>query len=123
MGHQIGRPGTAARSSSRRQRATWLAASTPVRITADYAYFRLRDEGYTSEDVKKWADTLAAETARCRDVFVYFDNDVKVRAPFDARNLARLLAGKAAEPLPPSLATVTEQPRTSWAAWERIATR
>ena len=26
-----------------------------------------------------------------RDVFVYFDNDVKVRAPFDAMNLAHRL--------------------------------
>jgi uncharacterized protein YecE (DUF72 family) len=26
-------------------------------------------------------------SARRRDVYVYFDNDAKVRAPFDARNL------------------------------------
>src|SRR4029079_7950890 len=30
--------------------------STPVRITADYAYFRLRDEGYTVDDIGPWAD-------------------------------------------------------------------
>ncbi|MCW2566410.1 MAG: hypothetical protein JWN54_507, partial [Mycobacterium sp.] len=29
--------------------------------------------------------------ARDRDVFVYFDNDVKVRAPFDAMSLAQKL--------------------------------
>ena len=29
--------------------------STPVRVTADYAYFRLRDEGYTPDDIRRWA--------------------------------------------------------------------
>ena len=29
--------------------------STPVEITADYAYFRLRDEGYVADDVARWA--------------------------------------------------------------------
>ncbi|NEC93186.1 DUF72 domain-containing protein, partial [Streptomyces sp. SID12501] len=31
---------------------------------------------------------------RPRDVHVYFDNDVKVRAPFDAAALAARLAGR-----------------------------
>ncbi len=30
--------------------------STPVEITADYAYFRLRDEGYQQADIERWAD-------------------------------------------------------------------
>jgi uncharacterized protein YecE (DUF72 family) len=30
----------------------------------------------------------AQVSADARDVFVYFDNDVKVRAPFDAQQLA-----------------------------------
>ena len=49
--------------------------STPVRLTADYAYFRLRDEGYTPDDIKRWAGTIAAETAQCRDVYVYFKHE------------------------------------------------
>ena len=28
-----------------------------------------------------------------RDVYVYFDNDIKVHAPFDAINLAKLVKG------------------------------
>jgi len=32
--------------------------STPVRITADYAYFRLRDEGYSPADIERWADVI-----------------------------------------------------------------
>ena len=37
--------------------------SAPVRVTADYAYFRLRDEGYTPDDISRWAETIARETA------------------------------------------------------------
>src|SRR5438045_6102304 len=36
--------------------------STPVRVTADYAYFRLRDEGYTTADIKGWAETITRDT-------------------------------------------------------------
>ncbi len=61
--------------------------STPVRVTADYAYFRLRDEGYTPDDIKKWGDTIARETASCRDVFVYFKHEEQGKGPA----LARLL--------------------------------
>src|SRR5881409_3447313 len=32
--------------------------STPVRVTADYAYFRLRDEGYTPDDIRRWGETI-----------------------------------------------------------------
>ena len=46
--------------------------STPVRVTADYAYFRLRDEGYKPDDIAQWGDTIARVTESCRDVFVYF---------------------------------------------------
>jgi uncharacterized protein YecE (DUF72 family) len=61
--------------------------STPVRVTADYAYFRLRDEGYTSGDIARWADMIARETAPCRDVFVYFKHEEEGKGP----ELARML--------------------------------
>jgi len=35
--------------------------STPVRVTADYAYFRLRDEGYTPDDIRRWGDASRAK--------------------------------------------------------------
>lgn len=88
-------------------------------VTAsDFVYVRLHgaDElyvsGYDSQaldrwaaKVKKWASgqtpsdgrTLSPKKAkrRARDVFVYFDNDAKVRAPFDAMGLAdRVGVGK-----------------------------
>jgi uncharacterized protein YecE (DUF72 family) len=61
--------------------------STPVRVTADYAYFRLRDEGYTSDDIRKWTETIARDTAACRDVFVYFKHEDEGKGPEFARLL------------------------------------
>ena len=79
--------------------------------TADFSYVRLHGDeelyvsGYSDAALEAWAEKVrawsAGETppnaqivARAqplpagRDVFVYFDNDVKVRAPFDAMALA-----------------------------------
>jgi uncharacterized protein YecE (DUF72 family) len=61
--------------------------STPVRVTADYAYFRLRDEGYQPDDIKRWAETIARDAAACRDVFVYFKHEESGKGPEFARLL------------------------------------
>ncbi len=55
--------------------------STPVEITADYAYFRLRDEGYTSDDIRRWADVIRERTTDCGDVFVYFKHEESGKGP------------------------------------------
>ncbi|HVH29961.1 MAG TPA: DUF72 domain-containing protein [Vicinamibacterales bacterium] len=59
--------------------------STPLRTTASYAYFRLRDEGYSTADIVRWADTIARETAGCTDVFVYFKHEEQGKGPEFAR--------------------------------------
>ena len=65
--------------------------STPVVITADYGYFRLRDEGYTPEDIARWGDVMRERTSACRDVFVYFKHEEEGKGPEFARMLmARL---------------------------------
>ena len=61
--------------------------STPVRVTTDYAYFRLRDEGYTPDDIKRWGDTISRETATCKDVFVYFKHEEEGKGPEFAKIL------------------------------------
>jgi uncharacterized protein YecE (DUF72 family) len=66
--------------------------SAPVRITTDYAYFRLRDEGYTPADIAAWADTIARETSRCREVFVYFKHEEEGKGPEFAQLLIERLA-------------------------------
>jgi uncharacterized protein YecE (DUF72 family) len=64
--------------------------------TADFSYLRLHgaeelySSGYSDEALDGWADKVRA-WGQGRDVFVYFDNDVKVRAPFDAMGLMRRL--------------------------------
>jgi uncharacterized protein YecE (DUF72 family) len=47
--------------------------STPVEVTADYAYFRLRDEGYQQADIEKWAGIV--KTLPPKDAFVYFKHE------------------------------------------------
>jgi uncharacterized protein YecE (DUF72 family) len=67
-------------------------------VTADFAYVRLHGDielyasGYTDTALDAWATTIRTWTDTGHDAYVYFDNDVKVRAPFDAMQLARRLA-------------------------------
>ena len=65
--------------------------STPVELTADYAYFRLRDEGYTPEDIRRWADVIRERTATCREVFVYFKHEQSGKGPEFGRLLQEYL--------------------------------
>ena len=43
--------------------------------------------GYTPDGIRKWADTIARETASCRDVFVYFKHEEEGKGPEFARLL------------------------------------
>lgn len=65
--------------------------SAPVVVTADYAYFRLRDEGYTPDDIARWADTIASATSGCTDVFVYFKHEDEGKGPEFAQLLLEKL--------------------------------
>jgi uncharacterized protein YecE (DUF72 family) len=84
-------------------------------LTGTIAYVRLHGSkqlytsGYQPKELRYWAERLVAwrnghaatepravQTSKRprshrRPVYVYFDNDVKVRAPFDARRLRRLV--------------------------------
>ncbi len=79
-------------------------------VTSDFLYLRLHGDkelyasGYSEAALDRWAERIRAwskgdepEDARriagkstkapSRDVYCYFDNDIKVKAPFDARRL------------------------------------
>lgn len=86
-------------------------------VTADFVYVRLHGDkelyvsGYTPSALDAWAKRVIAwrngdelSESKCvssaappkrksRDVFVYFDNDAKVRAPPDAMGLAQRVGG------------------------------
>lgn len=105
----------------RRQDVALVFADTAGRwpyaeeLTAPFLYLRVHGSqqlyasGYTDEELDWWAARIRAWSggaapgdcvriegcpdpeARPRDVYVYFDNDAKVHAPFDARRLAERL--------------------------------
>jgi uncharacterized protein YecE (DUF72 family) len=80
-------------------------------LAADFVYVRLHGDkelyasGYSDEALKSWGDRIDAwqkgtqprdarlivqktpRARKSRDVYCYFDNDIKVRAPYDARRL------------------------------------
>lgn len=66
-------------------------------VTSDLVYVRLHGatelyvSGYSDPELDTWARRVEGWAARGLDVLVYFDNDVKVRAPYDAERLARRL--------------------------------
>lgn len=84
-------------------------------ITADFTYLRLHGDvelyssGYTDQALDQWAARITAwsqgeqpedahlvsreapSPRKSRDVYCYFDNDIKVKAPFDARKLLQRL--------------------------------
>jgi uncharacterized protein YecE (DUF72 family) len=74
-------------------------------VTADFVYVRLHGDvqiyksGYTPRALREWARRIRAWDRAGKDVYVYFDNDMKVRAPFDALNLMDRL-GLAWDPAP-----------------------
>lgn len=84
-------------------------------VTADFMYLRLHGDeelyasGYTESALDRWAKRMEIWSKdgepsdarrissrrpprkRSRDIFCYFDNDIKVRAPFDADRLMQKL--------------------------------
>ena len=66
--------------------------TTPVVMTADFGYFRLREERYTARDIKKWAQIVAREGAALKETFVYFKHERKALGPKFARLFLKNLA-------------------------------
>ena len=65
-------------------------------VTADFVYIRLHGDkelyasGYDDEATARWAARIQAWSAN-GDVYCYFDNDIKVHAPYDAQRLIAAL--------------------------------
>ena len=107
-------------------------------VTSDFVYVRLHGDeelyvsGYSDQALAEWERKIRAwhrggtprgaalhaprlpAHPQGREVFVYFDNDVKVRSPHDAMSLAcRLGLGPRPGP-PPDPAQARDVPRTRW---------
>ena len=66
--------------------------STPVVPTADYGYFRLRDEGYTPDAIARWAAVIREHAAGWTDTYVYFKHEEAGKGPQFAAALRERLA-------------------------------
>jgi uncharacterized protein YecE (DUF72 family) len=112
-------------------------------VTSDFIYVRLHGDeelyvsGYTDAALDEWARKIRSwagghvpvRTRRIgppappakagRDVFVYFDNDVKARAPFDAMTLAHRLRFGPTPTAAPVAAAMRETARRGWPEIER----
>jgi len=64
--------------------------SAPVEMTADYAYFRLRDEGYQQADIERWAGVIR-DLQGITDACVYFKHEEQGLGPEFAKRLLALL--------------------------------
>jgi uncharacterized protein YecE (DUF72 family) len=65
--------------------------STPVEMTADYGYFRLRDEGYQQADLERWGQTIRGLDS-IGDAFVYFKHEEQGLGPDFAKRLITAVA-------------------------------
>ena len=97
-------------------------------VTSDFLYLRLHGDkelyasGYSEAALTRWAERIRiwragkepddaqrmagpSTNVKSRDVYCYFDNDIKVKAPFDARHLIDKLG------LGAGLAPLGEPPR------------
>lgn len=75
-----------------------------LEVTADFVYVRLHGSeelyasGYSAAELNRWAERIRSWQASGLDVYVYFDNEVKVRSPYDAMALQALLDAIPAHP-------------------------
>jgi len=71
-------------------------ATTPLASTADFGYFRLRDEGYSKTDLEKWVGTVRDLGKSWRDAFIFFKHEESGIGPKLAQQFAGLLKGDSA---------------------------
>ncbi len=64
---------------------------TPVVPTATHGYLRLRDEGYGTPDIEKWAGVARGHAEVWKDTFVYFKHEDEGKGPEFARQLVDAL--------------------------------
>ena len=75
-------------------------------VTTDFVYVRFHGlaggaaHDYTRRELKPWAEFIEREASRGRNIYVYFNNDVNVRAPDNAKMLMKMIGGHCVLPPP-----------------------
>jgi uncharacterized protein YecE (DUF72 family) len=64
---------------------------TPLVATADFGYFRLRDEGYGTHELRQWAGTVGELGKGWWEAFVFFKHEESGIGPKLAQEFAKLL--------------------------------
>ena len=73
-------------------------------VTADFIYIRFHGlaggarHDYTRRELQPWADHIREQAATGKRVFAYFNNDLNVRAPNNARLLMKMCGDAVARP-------------------------
>lgn len=65
--------------------------ATPIIQTADFSYFRLRREDYTTAELKRWAKEVKKAADGTGDTFVYFKHEETGAGPKFGAEMAKLL--------------------------------
>jgi uncharacterized protein YecE (DUF72 family) len=65
-------------------------ATTPLVTTADFGYFRLRDEGYSKEDLETWRDSVRELGKGWQDAYVFFKHEESGKGPAFAEEFRAL---------------------------------
>ena len=65
--------------------------NTPLVATADFGYFRLRDEGYSKKDLEQWAAKVRELGKGWKDAFVFFKHEESGIGPKLAQQFVELL--------------------------------
>lgn len=58
---------------------------TPVVPTADFGYFRLRNDAYSEAEVRGWGDQVKEHIGGWKETYVYFEHEEKATGPEFAR--------------------------------------
>ena len=76
--------------------------TTPDVATADFGYLRLRDEGYSDEELKEWRKRIQALGSAWTDAYVFFKHEEKGMGPKLAREFLGLAQHTLGHPTPES---------------------
>jgi uncharacterized protein YecE (DUF72 family) len=93
-----------------------MVGSAPPRVAlGPFTYVRFHGSSakyggaYSTGQLSEWADWLAGQHGKGRDVYVYFNNDIGGHAPNDARTLIELIGERLAHAMPEAVSGIRNE--------------